>query len=85
MPKPIIPDTIGDAIKTHSDTSIMRGQQAHAALKFYQNLWMETSAPVTEETVTDLLTDMRHACNQAGYNFDELVSTSWTHFVEEVN
>jgi DNA invertase Pin-like site-specific DNA recombinase len=61
-----------------------RAGWAEAALAGYRGAKGERSADFTsEESVIDLLTDLRHYCKQQGISFRSAVNMSEIHFNEE--
>lgn len=38
---------------------------------------------VTDESITDLLTNLRHLCDREGYDFDALNNTAENHYAAE--
>jgi hypothetical protein len=84
MPRQLIPDTLGDALKPVSPENKNRARTALSSITHHKlHVGQGACGPVVEEDVIDLLTNLRHACEQAGYNFDELSEVSLDHFVEE--
>ena len=88
MPKPIIPDTLGDAVKQHAARNKFKAQVAKEAVLGHMRHTRVVNPfelTVTREDVIDLVTNLKHACNQAGYDWQTINRISTTHFHDEVN
>ncbi len=69
-----------------SDNNAGRIDRGQAALDFYMDNHLDHREDMlrSPEALTDLLTDLRHACAEDGLDFDAAVRTSQMHFEEEV-
>lgn len=61
-----------------------RAHWAASALDGYRSAKGEQTAEFTpEESVIDMLTDLRHYCKQQGLDFEHLSNMSFSHYCEE--
>lgn len=62
-----------------------RVERGDAALNNYMDEHPDYSDDLilTQEALTDLLADLRHACHDNGLDFNQAVTTSEIHFEEE--
>lgn len=86
MNRPIIPDTLSDALKPVSSKNKIRGLVARATVANHKFLVDGTDdGIVNEEDIIDLLSDLHHACNQAGYSWDYIRITARDHYIAELD
>lgn len=52
-------------------------------LDFYKRKMLGEGGPVTEDEVTDLLTDLRHYCQREAIDFEAALTMSAMHFEAE--
>ena len=57
--------------------------RAATTMQFYKTYGLGEDGPVCEDTVTDLLTDLRHWCSQNNVIFERLTGLSANHWFEE--
>lgn len=63
-----------------------RANRAATTMQFYKAEGLGEAGPVCEDTLADLLTDMRHWCSQNNVRFERLICLSIEHwFNEEAN
>ncbi len=53
-------------------------------LGFYKHTALGESGPITEDEVTDILTDLRHYCQRESIDFEEAITMSAIHFEAEI-
>jgi len=65
-------------------TNEQRADRADHALVYYRDRVLhEDDGPISQENIIDLLTDLRHLCNQQGIDFEESSKLSEIHFESE--
>lgn len=86
MNGPLIPDTLTDALKPVTVENKFRAQQALNALRshaLHTRVVDPFDGAITETDIIDLLSNIMHACEQAGYNYNEINATATGHFESE--
>jgi len=70
-----------------TNTNKMRARRALKALNAYRALMgldRTTGGAMLDESVIDILTDLRHLCNQKGLDFKGVDRCAESHFLVEV-
>jgi hypothetical protein len=64
-------------------TNEQRAYRAWMAARCYQTTYDSSDSKITDETITDLLTDLMHFCDEQGIEFESCLRMANTHYEDE--
>ena len=66
-------------------TNELRAQRAWQATRRYHQECDDSDGDTTDETITDLLADLMHFCDEQGIDFESCSRMATMHYEAEVN